>query len=68
MHLILPYSHNITSAVKVLKTNVLKSRQQKNAITAMGHFITLVSKTVMFGILMVLHGLFLQEDIGVAIW
>ena len=56
------------TAIKVLKTHVFKSRQQKNAITATGHFITLVSKTMMFCTLIGLHCFFKQDDIGVSIW
>ena len=60
-------SHNVNSAINVLKASVFKSRQQKNAITAMGHFFTLVVQTIIFGTLVTLH-CFYQEDSGVAIW
>ena len=60
-------SHNVNSAIKVLKASVFKNRQQKNAITAMGHFFTLIVQTGMFGTLVFFH-CFNQEDSGVAFW
>ena len=57
----------MNSAINVLKASVFKSRQQKNAITALGHFFTLVVQTVIFGTLVSLH-CFFQEDTGTAIW
>ena len=60
-------SHNTNSAINVLKASVFKSRQQKNAVTALGHFFTLMIQTMMFGALVTLH-CFYQEDTGVAIW
>ena len=59
--------HNMNSAINVLKASVFKSRQQKNAITALGHFFTLVVQTVMFGTLASCH-LFIHENSGVATW
>ena len=57
----------MNSAIKVLKASVFKSRQQKNAVTALGHFFTLMVQTLMFGTLVTLHCIY-QEDTGVAIW
>ena len=59
--------HNMNSAINVLKASVFKSRQQKNAITALGHFFTLVVQTVIFGTLASCH-LFIHENSGVATW
>ena len=57
----------MNSAINVLKASVFKSRQQKNAITALGHFFTLVVQTAIFGTLASCH-LFIHENSGVATW
>ena len=59
--------HNMNSAINVLKVSVFKSRQQKNAITALGHFFTLVVQTIIFGTLASCH-LFIHGNSGVATW
>ena len=60
-------SQNSKPGAKALNKRARRRRRRRNAITAFGHFLSLVVQTFLVGAVAMLHVVF-QRDIGMAFW
>ena len=59
--------HSGAAGARALTAVARRRRRRRNAITACGHFLSLVVQTLLVGAVALLHIVF-QRDIGIAFW